>query len=217
MSVKLKYPSKATVKGKVYFFVLKNVFCRLVCWLWVKEIRGIEHIPRSGPFLVVCNHQSYFDFMVLTFAFRSIRFLSGFIKDAYYDAPGLNFFLRELAQIRVDRAKKLDSINEAVGVLNQGQVVVIFPEGTRTRTGEIGNFHRGIELIVEVLPDVPVVPAGINGANRIWSPNCPWPKFFGGRKAIFSVGNAMKFSDYKSEDPVKFSQKVRETVISLAS
>lgn len=215
MSIEQKYPSNVTAKGMVYFFILKNVICRLVCWLWVRKISGIEKIPRRGPFLIVCNHQSHLDFMVLTFAFRSIRFLSSFIKDAYHDVPCLDFFLKELAQIRVDRNNKLKSIDEAIRVLSENHVVVIFPEGTRIRSGKIGKFYRGVELIIKNLPHVRIVPVGISGARKIWSPKHPWPNFFGGRQITFSVGDAMELTNFEEMDAKQFADNVRGAVISL--
>ncbi len=209
-----EYPKKVTIKGRIYFFLLKNIFCRLACWLWVSKTKGLENIPRKEPFLVVSNHQSYIDFMFVTFVFRKIRFLSGFIKDAYYDVSCLNYFLRDLAQIRVDRERKIESINSAVEILKEGHVVVLFPEGTRTKTGKIGKARRGLSLIGKELTNVSVIPVRISGANKIWPHYLPTPNFLAGRKVRVFVGKPVKCSDYEGNGEV-FSQKVMGKVAEL--
>jgi len=211
-----EYPKEIEAKGKFYFFCLKNFCCRFVCWLWVSKIEGVKNIPKEGPFMIVANHQSYFDFMLLTFAFRKIRFLQGFIKDAYFDVPLLNFFLRDLAQIRVDRMNKKAAIGDAIKILRSGFVVVVFPEGTRTKTEGIGKFHRGLGLIGKAMPDVPVIPVGISGANKIWPRNLSAPRFLAGRKVKVSIGNPLRCSNCGSDEK-KFILMVKEAVEKLAN
>ena len=211
-----EYPKEVGAKGKFYFFCLKNFFCRFVSWLWVSKIEGMKNIPKKGPFLIVSNHQSYFDFMLLTFTFRKIRFLQGFIKDAYFDVPPLNFFLRDLAQIRVDRSRKIESISKAIEILNEGHVVVLFPEGTRTRTGEVGKFHRGLSLIGKELTNLPVIPVGISGANKIWPRNLSAPRFLAGRKVKVCIGSPMRYSDC-GHDEKAFIMMIKESVEKLAN
>ena len=178
-------------------------------------MRGLKNIPSQGPFLVVSNHQSYIDFMFLTFGFRKIRFLSGFIKDAYYDVVCLNYFLRDLAQIRVGKEGGTGSVSKAVKILNEGRVVVLFPEGTRTITGKIGEARHGLSLIGDKLPNVPVIPVGISGANKVWPHKLATPKFLVGRKVKVYVSGPMKCSDYDGDEEI-FSQKVMEKVSELA-
>jgi len=209
-----RYPIGVKAKGKLYFFVLKNIFCRLACWLWVLKASGEENIPHKGPFIIASNHQSYFDFMVVTFIFRKVRFLSGFIKDAYFDIPCLNYFLRDLEQIRVDRERRRDSIEKAIEILNEGHVVVIFPEGTRNKKCGVGKFYRGLGLIAQALPNVPVIPLGISGTSKIWPHGLPAPRFFAGRKVRVAIGKPMRCFDYGGDADV-FSQEVRKKIIEM--
>jgi 1-acyl-sn-glycerol-3-phosphate acyltransferase len=102
------------------------------------EIHGVEtHVPDEGPALLVCNHVSYMDALILSSAIP--------IAGKHEDAG-----LMERAFAEVDRA------------LADGELVCIFPEGRLTPDGEIGPFKTGMERILAVRP-VPVVPLAIRG------------------------------------------------------
>lgn len=163
----------------VYIFALVPEFVtRFVAWLVIKalyrvEIRGVEqHVPDEGAAIVVCNHVSFMDALLLAGAVpRPIRFVMYY---KIYDVPVLNLAFRAARAIPIAGAKEdpelmqraFDQIDAA---LANGELVGIFPEGGLTRDGEIAPFRPGVERALERRP-VPVVPLALRGMwASMWS------------------------------------------------
>lgn len=126
------------------------------------ELVGFDKIPQNGPALLIANHVSYMDGVLIQSAVsRQVRFV---IDHFIYNLPGVNYFMRHNNAIPIVAKKEsvekaLDTISEA---LEQGDLVGIFPEGQLTYTGNLGRFKPGIEWIIERDP-VPVYPIAIIG------------------------------------------------------
>ena len=155
-----------------YLLVLvPEFFLRFLAWIYIRimyrvEVHGVErHVPDDGPALLVCNHVSYMDALLLSSAVpRPIRFVmhyrifnTPFARWAFKAAKAIPIAgrhedpeLMERAFAEVDRA------------LADGELVCIFPEGRLTPDGEIGPFKPGMERILAARP-VPVVPMAIRG------------------------------------------------------
>lgn len=199
----------------VYIYSLVPEFLlRFVDWVLVHSvyrlrITGIENIPETGPALLVCNHQSLADAMVISAACRRpIRFLMYY---TIFNIPVLNFIFRSMKAIPVAPAKHdpellAKAYDEVEKALADGQLVCIFPEGQLTTDGEIGEFRSGVSHILERTP-VPVIPMALSGLwQSIFSKNRSrkhFIKLF--PKIRLSVGTAI---DSAEADP----QRLRETV-----
>lgn len=126
------------------------------------RFKGFEHIPERGPCLIVANHISYLDGVFIQAACkRPIRFL---IDYHIYYSPFVHFFMAPHKAIpilpkRSSVRAALDEISEA---LNNGEVVMLFPEGQITYTGALGRFRPGVEWVLDRDP-VPVYPVVITG------------------------------------------------------
>ena len=121
--------------------------------------RGHEHLPEGGG-LVVCNHLSYVDAVVLQIASpRPLRFVAfaGFVK-----SPFMRFVFRAAGVIPVNANKPMKGIRMAVDAIAKGELVCIFPEGAISRTGQLMMLRRGFELIARQA-HAPVIPAVIDG------------------------------------------------------
>ena len=121
--------------------------------------RGWENIPEGGA-LMICNHLSYVDAVVLQIASpRTIRFIAfaGFAKN-----PFLRFLFRAAGVIPVAPNKPMKGIRLACDAIKAGELVCVFPEGAISRTGQLMRLKRGFGLIAEAAR-VPVVPAAIDG------------------------------------------------------
>ncbi|MFC0336610.1 hypothetical protein SAMN05421848_0802 [Kushneria avicenniae] len=149
---------------RISIFVLVHMWYRL-------RIRGIENIPDEGAAIVVCNHVSFMDALVMGGASpRPLRFL---MDKPIYESPWLNWFFRMAGAIPVASERRdpkgmrraLDMVSKA---LQNGEVVMLFPEGRLTRDGRMNEFRRGIDLILKRDP-VPVVPAALSGLWGSWS------------------------------------------------
>lgn len=134
------------------------------------SLEGRRHIPDSGPAIVVCNHVSYMDALMLGGTSpRPLRFM---MDSPAYESPWINWFCRIVGAIPVDLDKRSPTdlrraLNEVSMALRNGEVVMLFPEGRLTRDGSVNEFRRGVELILRRDP-VPVVPAAISGLWGSW-------------------------------------------------
>jgi 1-acyl-sn-glycerol-3-phosphate acyltransferase len=158
----------------IYIYTLVPEFLlRFVDWMLVHSIyrlraSGLANIPEEGPALLVCNHQSLTDALVITAACRRpIRFVMYY---GIFNVPVLSLIFRSMKAIPIAGAKEAPQVleqayDEIAAALADGQLVCIFPEGQLTRDGEIGPFRPGVSRILERTP-VPVIPMGLSGLWR---------------------------------------------------
>ena len=143
---------------------------RFLVWLLIHSVyrlekSGLDQIPEAGPAVLVCNHVSYVDALIIAAACRRpIRFV---MDHRIFRVPVLNFVFRTgraipIASAREDPALLERANDEIAQALKQGDLVGIFPEGKLTDTGEMSSFRPGIKRIVERTP-VPVVPMALRG------------------------------------------------------
>ncbi len=164
----------------VYIFGLVPEFLmRFIVWMLVNigyrlKTRGLENIPDEGPAVVVCNHVSYMDALVVVGCCRRpIRFV---MDHQIFRIPLLNFVFRTAGAIPIASARENPKLLEraydrVARYLEEGEVVGIFPEGRLTPDGAIGPFKSGIEQIIQRTP-APVVPMALRGM---------WGSFFSRR------------------------------------
>ncbi len=130
---------------------------------------GREHIPAEGPVIIAANHRSFLDpFVIATMARRPMYYVA---KKELFRRRWLGWILNALGAFPVDRgAADADSIETAKAILARGDIVMIFPEGTRTRPGSLGRPKRGVgRLALESgAPVVPVAVIGTEAVRRGW-------------------------------------------------
>lgn len=149
-------------------------------WVFYKiDKKGFEKLPSETAAILVCNHVSYADAIILYGSYeRPIRFL---IYKAIYDTPILKWLLKDAKTISLcspseDRKTYEAAISAAIQGLKNGQVVCIFPEGKLSPKGEIGKFHRGVEKLIEGHP-VEVYPMAIKGLAGSYFSRVDGPAF----------------------------------------
>jgi acyl-[acyl-carrier-protein]-phospholipid O-acyltransferase / long-chain-fatty-acid--[acyl-carrier-protein] ligase len=149
---------------------LGDFFIRFVMWLMTHSLYRIrlvggENIPRHGPALLVCNHVSFVDGMLVGATVpRFVRFI---MHRDYYELPGLKWLFRGLKAIPISAGNpKLigEAFAKAREALKRGHVVCIFAEGALSRSGNLLPFRRGVERLLEGV-DVPVIPVHL---DRVW-------------------------------------------------
>jgi len=130
---------------------------------------GREHIPAEGPVIVAANHRSFLDpFVIATMARRPMYYVA---KEELFRKPIVAWFLNALGAFPVNRGMgDTEMIETAKAILARGDIVLIFPEGTRTRPGSLGKPHRGVgRLALESgAPVVPVAVIGTESVRRGW-------------------------------------------------
>ncbi len=149
--------------------LLRPEFLRFVRW----ELDGLEHLPRTGPAIIVANHRSYFDPIALGYLAgrvdRAVRFLA---KKEVVDAPVVGQIVRAMGTIRVDRGTGSNAPLElAAEALEGGELVVILPQGTIPRGEEFFEptlRGRPGAARLAATSRVPVIPVGIWGTEKVW-------------------------------------------------
>ena len=146
-------------------FLLRFLVWMLVHTVYRLKVRDIERIPEEGPAIIVCNHVSFVDALIITAACRRpIRFI---MDHKIFKAPLMSFFFHQsraipIAPARDDPALMEQAFDEAAKALAEGELVGIFPEGKITDSGELNPFRGGIMRILERQP-APVVPLALRG------------------------------------------------------
>jgi acyl-[acyl-carrier-protein]-phospholipid O-acyltransferase / long-chain-fatty-acid--[acyl-carrier-protein] ligase len=144
-------------------FVVRLVSWMLTHTLYRIRVVGGEHIPRQGPALLVCNHVSYVDGLLVGACVpRFVRFL---IYRPIYEHKALRWLFRLMQAIPIAGGPEAPAaLAQARQSLQEGHVVCIFAEGAISRTGDLLPFKRGFERIIEGL-EVPVIPVHL---DRLW-------------------------------------------------
>jgi len=144
--------------------VVRSILWCFANVLFKIRIIGAENIPKQGGALIVSNHVSYADAILIGCATpRFIRFL---IWQPFYDIQWLRPFCRILYAIPIPtRSPKetLRALRNARTEIEKGQLVGIFPEGEITRTSQVKPFERGFEVIARGLASIPVIPVYLDG------------------------------------------------------
>ena len=178
---------------------------RLICpvfELYIKEVKGLENIPKDGNFIVAANHESYLDhpFIICTIVNclnKKVHFLS---KKEHFSNPIKATFHGWAGAIPLDRqAGGKKALRWAIKTLKQGKIIAIHPEGTRTLTGKLQKGKTGIARLV-LAAQVPVLPVGIIGTFEILPKGKYIPKF---KKGSINIGKLMYFNKYYNKKVTK--------------
>lgn len=148
------------------YAVLKPLAIGLMRLLFRLEAHGTEHVPRSGPVLIVANHASFLDPpLVGGVAPRPLSFMA---KAELFRVPLLGWLIWNLNARPVRReGADAGALRAALRILQEGGVLLMFPEGTRGPEGTLRAAKPGAAMLA-VLSGAPVVPALIQGSGRAW-------------------------------------------------
>lgn len=132
---------------------------------------GMEHLPKEGRFLLVCNHRSKFDPIITWYILRKydLAFIS---KAENFNVPIFGRFIRKCCFMAIDREnpkKAMETIQRAAKLIERDEVSIgVYPEGTRSKTAELLPFHNGVFKIAQKAK-VPIVIVAIQGTEQIKS------------------------------------------------
>jgi 1-acyl-sn-glycerol-3-phosphate acyltransferase len=170
------------------------------------KVRGLQNLPKHGPVIIASNHLSAIDSFFIPIALpRKLTFLA---KAAYFHGRGpigrfVAWFLLAVGQIPLDRsggAASSDSLNTGLQALSEGKALGIYPEGTRSPTGQLFRGKTGIARMV-LASGVPVVPISVAGTNKIMPKGARLPRF---HRVTVTVGDPLDFSRFHGLDNDRF-------------
>ena len=135
----------------------------------------------------------------------------GFLAKEGLFFGAFGWLIRSLGAIPLKERSDLAAIRAAVGELQRGGCVIIYPEGGRSDHGEVGPFLRGAALLIR-RAGVPVVPMAVEGPNRVWPPSRALPRVFG--RLQVAIGDPLP-SEMLQADPDGGIERLRQAVIDL--
>ena len=161
-----------------WFFHPGCVICGSVArMLFGARVEGVEHLPRTGPFILVANHCSNFDPPIMGWATghqigRVVHFMA---KVEMRSWPIIGWLASQSGVYFVRRGERDRAARQfSLDALADGRPIAIYPEGTRSRDGRLKDGKQGAALIA-MRSGAPVIPAAISGTHRIFPGRSRWP------------------------------------------
>jgi len=167
-------------------------------------IVGLENLPVVGPAIIAANHTSVLDsFIVPAILPRNISYVG---KAEYLDDWKTKHIFPALGMIPIDRSggdAALAALDTAAALLERGELFGIYPEGTRSRTGDLYKGRTGVARLSH-RTGAPIIPVGLTGMREIQPPDAPLPKFF--NAATISFGQPLLPGDHgdPAQDPMAY-------------
>ena len=200
-------------------------FAALTIRAWLRfyhrlEINGLDHLPSEGSFVLVANHASHLDTLCLLAALPLRKLHRAFPAAAqdyfFVSVPRLAVaavIVNALPFARQTHIRQSLDLSRQL-LANPGNILILFPEGTRTTTGEIGDFRPGIGLLVAG-STIPVVPCRLAGAFEAWPKGKSIPR---PRRVRLTIGAPRTYAQLPAgrESATQVSEDLRQAVLALA-
>lgn len=170
---------------------------------------GLENIPRDRAVVIIANHQSYYDiFINIAILKNTVGFLA---KKELKKVPILSFWMKISNTVFLDRQnprKGIEGINRGINNIKNGTSMVIFPEGTRSKDGKLGEFHSG-SLRIPNKTNCPIVPLAIKGTRDIFENHFPLVKSC---PVTFNYGKVISQDGLSAEEKKALPVTLRKTI-----
>ncbi len=171
--------AKNNLVAEIFFFSLGRLIYMFVLDRFHLKTRGLENLPEKGPYLLCSNHQSYID-PILMAAMLPYRLFHLTFALGTSDIFGKGFMRRLARWLRVvvldPDANLIPAMRAGAFGLNQGRILILYPEGERTNTGSPTIFRKGA-AILSVHTQAPIIPVAIEGFYEAWPRHKKFPKF----------------------------------------
>lgn len=185
-----------------------RLFCIFCVWILAKifyrhKVYGKKHLPK-GAALIASNHCSFLDPPLIGISYPGkVHFLG---RASLFRKPAFAFLIRRLNTHPVDPGKgNLSTFKLILRLMKKGNKVVLFPEGRRSRTGELLKGQLGVGMLV-LKSHCKVIPVYLHGTFALWDPKKRFPSLFGHRTACV-FGRALDFSHLIENGEKKESQQ----------
>ena len=148
----------------IAYYIVRFLIWVVAKVLWRISFEGLEHVPKKGPFVLAPVHRSFIDFGLVSGVTRRRMGYMG--KESLWNSKLLGGFITMLGAYPVNRgAPDREALRRTLALLERGEPLVLFPEGTRRSGPTIEHLHEGAAFVAS-RAGVPVVPVGIGGSER---------------------------------------------------
>jgi 1-acyl-sn-glycerol-3-phosphate acyltransferase len=188
----------------VYWFI-KGILKPLFRAIYRIRVEGLENVPKDGPAIIAANHLSFLDsfFIPLVIKRRKMTYLA---KADYFKSWKTSWFFKSVGQISCEREggeKSQQSLQIALEVLQDGKLLGIYPEGTRSPDGLLHRGRTGVARLA-LAANVPVIPCGTAGIDEVMPKEAKFPRLRGRLPVTVKFGKALDFSRYAGQERDRF-------------
>lgn len=197
-----------------YQGLVKRLARPLFRWLWPVDVSGKENVPGSGPAVLCPNHLAAIDSLIVPSVLdRVVRFVG---KVEFLDWR-TKWILPALGMIPIDRRggrRSKSALRAAKRVLDAGELFVIYPEGTRSRTGKLYRGHTGAARLA-ISSGAPIVPIGLIGTDEVQPIGAVLPRPF--RKTEMRIGEPIEVEPYRArrQDHAVYRELIDEVMAQI--
>lgn len=188
------------------YWIFKGVLKPPLRALYRIRAEGFENVPKKGPAIIAGNHVSFLDsfFIPLVVKRRKVTYLA---KADYFKSWKTSWFFKSAGQISCEReggTKSQQSLEIALDVLKSGNLLGIYPEGTRSPDGRLYRGRTGIARLA-LAAGVPVIPTGLVGTDIVMPKEAKIPKLTGRSEVKVRFGKALDFARYQGRERDRFA------------
>lgn len=185
----------------MFYWILKGILKPLLLAIYRIRIDGLENVPKKGPAIIAANHLSFLDsfFIPLVVKRRKVTYLA---KADYFKSWKTSWFFKAAGQIPCERAggkKSEQSLQIALEVLDGGDLLGIYPEGTRSPDGYLYRGRTGVARLA-LAARVPVVPCGLVGTEKVMPKDAKFPRLRGRIEVRVRFGKPLDFSRFEGNE-----------------
>ncbi len=203
---------EGTILSGLWYRLARRFFQVSMSPFWKVRVFNRHYEPSCGSAVYISNHQSFLDPILMSFALR--RPMSYMARDSLFHSWGFGQLIKSLNAFPVKRGTAdTGAIKEAMRRLKKGGQVVLFPEGTRTRDGRIGQLLPGVAMLSQRSAQW-TVPVVIDGAFEAWPRTRALP---GPGSIVVQYGQPIPREEVRGKDPAEFVAEMRDILIGIQS
>ena len=196
-------------KPSMYYRAMRRI-CYMLTALWKVRVFNRHLEPADGSAVYICNHQSFFDPILMGMALR--RPMNYMARDTLFRIPGLKQLIASLNTFPVRRGTAdTGALKEAMRRLRAGHQVMVFAEGTRTRDGRVGRFLPGVAMLAQRAAKW-IVPVVIDGAFEAWPRTQALP---GGGNIVVQYAPPIPRAEAGKLNGEQLIRRVRQAIIEM--
>jgi 1-acyl-sn-glycerol-3-phosphate acyltransferase len=184
--------------------------CRaFMALLYRLRVEGSEGVPREGPLIIISNHQSHYDPILIGLVVRNRPFRP-MARSGLFNHWFMRNLLNAFNTISIDQSKgDMEAIRTSIDVVKSGQALIIYPEGTRTRDGVTHEFQRGFHVVMK-RTRAPILPIAIEGAYDVWPIFEKWPRLSG--RMVAKAGEVIPYDEAAMKEPDQLLESLRRKI-----